>query len=127
MKKDEDSGGMWCLVMFDLPVKTKQQRNAATDFRNMLLDMGYGMVQYSVYARYTPTQAGNRATVQMIKAALPAQGYVRVLHVSDHQWSSALRFSNSEQLDDAETPELFTLFLIVKICCKPQKTAPLKK
>ena len=22
MKKDEDSDGMWCLVMFDLPVKT---------------------------------------------------------------------------------------------------------
>lgn len=24
MKVDEDSGGMWCLVMFDLPVKTKK-------------------------------------------------------------------------------------------------------
>ena len=62
MKRDEDSGGMWCLVMFDLPVKTKRQRHAATVFRNMLLDMGYGMVQYSVYVRYTPTQSGNRAT-----------------------------------------------------------------
>lgn len=58
MKRDEDSGGMWCLVMFDLPVKTKRQRHAATVFRNMLLDMGYGMVQYSVYVRYTPTQSG---------------------------------------------------------------------
>ena len=57
MKRDEDSGGMWCLVMFDLPVKTKRQRHAATVFRNMLLDMGYGMVQYSVYVRYTPTQS----------------------------------------------------------------------
>lgn len=110
MKKDEDSGGMWCLVMFDLPVKTKQQRSAATEFRHMLLDMGYSMVQYSIYARYTPTQAGNRATVQAIKAKLPAYGYVRILHVSDHQWSSALRFSNLKQQHKAETPELFTLF-----------------
>lgn len=101
---------MWCLVMFDLPVKTKQQRRAATEFRNMLLDMGYSMVQYSVYARYTPTQAGNRSTVQAIKAALPAHGYVRVLHISDHQWSSALRFSNFEQDLEEETPQLFTLF-----------------
>ena len=30
MKVDEDSGGMWCLVMFDLPVKTKVERHAAT-------------------------------------------------------------------------------------------------
>lgn len=110
MKTDEDSGGMWCLVMFDLPVKTKPQRRAATEFRNMLIDMGYSMVQYSVYARYTPTQAGNRATVQAIKTSLPAHGYVRILHISDHQWSSALRFSNLEQEDEAETPEVFTLF-----------------
>lgn len=46
MKVDEDSGGMWCLVMFDLPVKTKVERHAATVFRNMLLDMGYAMVQF---------------------------------------------------------------------------------
>lgn len=110
MKTDEDSGGMWCLVMFDLPVKTKQQRSAATEFRNMLLDMGYSMVQYSVYARYTPTQAGNRATVKAIKAALPERGYVRVLHISDHQWASALRYVNLEPEDEVETPELFTLF-----------------
>ena len=89
MKRDEDSGGMWCLVMFDLPVKTKRQRHAATVFRNMLLDMGYGMVQYSVYVRYTPTQSGNRATVKMIKDNLPANGLVRILHISDHQWSTA--------------------------------------
>ncbi|KAB7789531.1 CRISPR-associated protein Cas2 [Bifidobacterium leontopitheci] len=101
---------MWCLVMFDLPVKTKQQRSVATKFRNMLLDMGYSMVQYSVYARYTPTQAGNRATVKAIKAALPVQGYVRILHISDHQWSSALRFANLRQEDEMETPDMFTLF-----------------
>ncbi len=46
MKVDEDSGGMWCLVMFDLPVKTKVERHAATVFRNMLLDMVYAMVQF---------------------------------------------------------------------------------
>ena len=94
MKRDEDSGGMWCLVMFDLPVKTKRQRHAATVFRNMLLDMGYGMVQYSVYVRYTPTQSGNRATVKMIKDNLPANGLVRILHISDHHWSTDFLLEN---------------------------------
>lgn len=110
MKTDEDSGGMWCLVMFDLPVQTKKQRHSAVEFRNMLLDMGYGMVQYSVYVRYTPTQAGNRATVKAIKDNLPAQGSIRILHISDHQWSSSLRFSNLKQESESETPEVFTLF-----------------
>lgn len=110
MKTDEDSGGMWCLVMFDLPVKTKLQRHSATAFRHLLIDMGYSMVQYSVYVRYTPTQAGNRSTIQTLKANLPANGYIRVLHISDHQWSSSLRFSNMKREDENETPELFTLF-----------------
>lgn len=110
MKKDEDGNDMWCLVMFDLPVKTKSQRREATAFRNMLLDMGYSMVQYSVYARYTPTQAGNRSTVIAIKENLPADGIVRILHVSDHQWSTALRFSSSKRTTTNETPDYFTLF-----------------
>ncbi|KAB8293618.1 CRISPR-associated endonuclease Cas2 [Bifidobacterium avesanii] len=101
---------MWCLVMFDLPVKTKKQRHRATEFRNLLIDMGYAMVQYSVYVRYTPTQAGNRSTVQTIKEHLPPDGLVRVVHLSDHQWSSSLRFSSLKQESESETPELFTLF-----------------
>lgn len=110
MKKDEDSGGMWCLVMFDLPVKTKRQRREATQFRNLLLDMGYGMVQYSVYARYTPTQAGNRSTIQVIKENLPPKGHVRILHISDHQWSTSLRFSSMRRDVEGETPDVFTVF-----------------
>ena len=101
---------MWCLVMFDLPVKTKRQRRDATEFRNMLLDMGYSMVQFSVYVRYTPTQAGNRSTVKAIKENLPARGSVRILHISDHQWSSALRFSSRKRETENETPSLLTLF-----------------
>lgn len=110
MKIDEDSNGMWCLVMFDLPVATKQQRRAATVFRNMLVDMGYMMVQFSVYARYTPTQSGNRSTVKMVKENLPPKGQVRVIHISDKQWANALRFSNHVVETKIETPGVLTLF-----------------
>lgn len=101
---------MWCLVMFDLPVKTREQRREAMRFRNLLLDMGYSMVQFSVYARYTPTQSGNRSTVKMVKENLPLGGCVRILHVSDHQWSSALRFTNRHRETTEETPDVLQLF-----------------
>lgn len=110
MKKDEESGGMWCLVMFDLPVQTKKQRHAATQFRNLLLDMGYAMVQFSVYARYTPTQAGNRSTVEAIKENLPSKGKVRILHISDKQWSKALRFSNLREEKARDNTDMLLLF-----------------
>ena len=76
MKIDEDSGGMWCLVMFDLPVLTKKERHDAAVFRHVLQDMGYCMIQFSVYARYSPTADGNRTTVIKVKENLPPNGKV---------------------------------------------------
>lgn len=110
MKVHESSGGMWCLVMFDVPVKTVQQRRDATAFRNLLLDLGFAMVQFSVYARYTPTQAGNRAAVKAIKRGLPANGQVRVVHITDTQWASALRYSSRKEETEPEAPDILTLF-----------------
>jgi CRISPR-associated protein Cas2 len=43
----------WLIVLFDLPTDTKEERYQATRFRNRLLDLGYLMLQYSVYARCT--------------------------------------------------------------------------
>ena len=43
---------MWVVVYFDLPVTTKVERRRATGFRNMLLDEGFLMKQYSVYIRH---------------------------------------------------------------------------
>lgn len=42
---------MWMFVLFDLPVVEKEDRKAATDFRNYLLDDGFQMVQFSTYVR----------------------------------------------------------------------------
>ena len=42
---------MWLVVMFDLPVIEREERKAATAFRNDLLDMGFEMSQFSVYVR----------------------------------------------------------------------------
>src|SRR3546814_3979615 len=43
---------MWIFVMFDLPVGTKKQMHDATKFREFLLDQGFEMSQFSVYARF---------------------------------------------------------------------------
>jgi CRISPR-associated endonuclease Cas2 len=43
---------MWIFVMFDLPVGTKKEMREATRFRQFLLDQGFEMSQFSVYARF---------------------------------------------------------------------------
>lgn len=109
MKRDKDKG-MWTLVMYDLPIKTKEDAGATNRFNHLLADLGFFRVQYSVYARYTPTQSGGRSALTYIKAGLPPHGSVRVLCVTDTQWADSLRFIDKKQQNTPEQPGLLTLF-----------------
>lgn len=77
----------WLLVMFDLPVLTKTQRKTAADFRNCLLDDGYFMVQYSVYARACTDLDRMDKHRARLKECVPDAGNVRILFLTDSQWT----------------------------------------
>ncbi len=101
---------MWSLVMFDLPVKTRNQRRDATAFRNMLLDEGYQMAQFSVYVRFSPSVHSILPTIATIKRNLPEGGEVRILAVTDRQWATALRYANASEVTAERSPEQLTIF-----------------
>lgn len=42
---------MWIICMFDIPVRTRTEMRKATRFRNLLLDNGFVMKQFSVYIK----------------------------------------------------------------------------
>lgn len=101
---------MWLVVMFDLPVQTKKQRKTASSFRKLLLDVGFSMVQLSVYAKYKPTGSSGISAIRKVKANIPKGGMVRLLEVTDKQWTTMLRFSGGDVDDDPETPQQLTIF-----------------
>ena len=109
MKRDKDNG-MWTLVMYDLPITTREDAGAANRFNHLLSDLGFVRVQYSVYARYTPIQSGGRSALKYIQAGLPPHGNVRVLCVTDNQWSDSLKYIDKKQQTTDEQPGLLTLF-----------------
>lgn len=106
--KSEDA--VWSLVMFDLPVLTKAQRRRATKFRVLLLDLGYQRAQLSVYARFSPSVSSVIPAISTIKRNLPEGGEVRVFSITDHQWASALRFSNAKAQDAETAPSQLAIF-----------------
>lgn len=77
---------LWLFVFFDLPVKTKGERRAATRFRNFLKDDGYMMLQLSVYARVCRGEEAADKHVQRVTKNLPKKGSVRALQVTDKQY-----------------------------------------
>ena len=77
---------MWILVLFDLPVTTKTERSKATNFRNALLDLGFEMVQFSVYMKHCAGKE-QAATIQnKITAAVPEHGNIKLLFITDKQF-----------------------------------------
>lgn len=101
---------MWCIAMFDLPVQTKKQRGEATRFRNLLLDEGFWRVQYSVYVRYAPTVAGETRRIKTVKSNLPDGGEVRIVYVTDREWSQGLRFVNEVSTKPDSEPQQLLIF-----------------
>ena len=80
----------WILVMFDLPVMTDMERKTATKFRKFLLDDGYMMVNFSVYARACLNWEQMRKHVRRFEIVVPRSGNVRALFITDKQWKDAL-------------------------------------
>lgn len=79
---------MRILVMFDLPVKTREERRQATQFRNFLLKDGYHMVQFSVYARVCNGRDSVEAHRRRVLSALPPKGSVRMLVITEKQYGA---------------------------------------
>ena len=79
---------MRIIVFFDLPVKTKKQRREATRFRNFLLNDGYHILQFSVYARVCNGMDAVNKHRARVSANLPENGAIRLLVITEKQYES---------------------------------------
>ncbi len=83
---------MWLFVFFDLPVMTKKQKKVAAKFRNELLKDGFTMMQYSVYTRHCPSIENAEVHIKRVKAAVPEDGNITILTVTDKQYGNMISF-----------------------------------
>ena len=94
---------MWVVAMFDLPTDTSQARRQYAQFRKMLLEDGFTMMQYSVYIRSCPSQENADVHVQRVERNLPPDGEVRILTITDKQFER-MRIFWGELRTAAEKP-----------------------
>ena len=78
---------MRLLCMFDLPVETEEERRAYRIFRKNLMQEGFVMMQYSVYVRVCPSREYANRLENRIKKFIPGEGNVRLLCVTEKQYS----------------------------------------
>lgn len=102
----------WLIVAFDLPVLSKEQRKRATDFRKFLIDDGFQMIQFSVYARACVSFARQETHIERVKKHLPPEGSVRALFVTRSQWerSFIIQGSPASEVEAEDLPEQIQLW-----------------
>lgn len=100
---------MWIIAMFDLPTETPADRAQYRKFREFLLDDGFIMLQYSVYARHCGSQENARTHVNRVIKKLPLDGEVRVLKLTSKQFAEMKIFwgRKSGILEEEPTQYLF--------------------
>lgn len=96
--------------MFDLPVHTKKARKRYAQFRKALLEDGFSMLQYSVYARYCSGEEAAMTHRRRIRAALPPEGHVRVLGVTDRQFGKMENYVGQSRHSGEKPPAQLSLF-----------------
>ncbi|RNL86697.1 CRISPR-associated endonuclease Cas2 [Sinomicrobium pectinilyticum] len=101
---------MWVLVLFDLPTETKRDRQVATRFRKNLLDDGFSMFQFSIYMRFCPSRENAEVHTKRVKNALPKQGKVCIMQITDKQFGMIELFHGQKEMEPEKPSQQLELF-----------------
>ena len=101
---------MWMFVMFDLPVTDAKARRQYARFRKRLLKEGFSMLQYSVYARSFPSEEASQAYRARVNGALPPEGQVRVVSITDRQFGKMEVYVGRSRRVPEKPPDQLMLF-----------------
>lgn len=101
---------MWVWALFDLPVVLPKERKRATRFRKHLLDLGFEMVQFSVYTRFAASKRRAEALARKVGEAVPPHGKVDILFFTDKQYELIQTWRGKSESELAKKPPQLELF-----------------
>jgi CRISPR-associated protein Cas2 len=101
---------VWIFVLFDLPVISTDDRRDYARFRKKLLQKGFTMLQFSVYAKHLPSDDAAESIKQQVFGDLPPKGQVRFLQVTDYQFSHMEVYFGKKRKPIEDPPLQISLF-----------------
>lgn len=78
---------MRIIIMFDLPTESLEDKRNYRDFRKLLIENGFLMLQKSVYCKLALNGTKVRAVLARLRAQLPRQGLVQALVITEKQFA----------------------------------------
>lgn len=101
---------VWIVAMFDLPTDTPRARKEYSYFRKNLMQDGFSMVQYSVYARHCASEENADVHYKRVQGFLPPDGEVRLITVTDKQFERMAIFWGKMRKPTPPPPRQLELF-----------------
>lgn len=101
---------MWVWTLFDLPVVHDDERKRAARFRLDLLDLGFEMVQFSVYARHAASKEKADHLAAQVGSRVPAGGTVSILFFTDRQFALTRTYRGGTTRPPPKKPDQLVLF-----------------
>lgn len=96
--------------MFDLPMHDKPMRKAYALFRKRLMRDGFTKMQFSVYIRNCSSRENAEVHLRRVEEAVPEDGEVRVLTVTDKQFERMRVFWGKNHVAAEDAPAQLELF-----------------
>ena len=87
---------MRLILFFDLPMVTKKEIRVYNQFRKYLIREGYIMMQFSVYCKLFANRDAAAKHIAILKKNVPADGHVRVMMVTEKQYTKILLLAGSK-------------------------------
>jgi len=101
---------LWLFVYFDLPTETRADRKAYTRFRKNLLQDGFTMIQYSIYARHCASRENANVHKKRVRGFLPEKGNIILFEITDRQFGMMEFFGGRIKHQPPQTPQQLELF-----------------
>ena len=79
----------WMMVCFDLPTVDKQEQRQANRFRQGLLELGFFMLQESIYVRSCVSMERYPKHMASVESIAPDEGLINVFFLTDKQWGDS--------------------------------------
>ncbi|AXX64988.1 CRISPR-associated endonuclease Cas2 [Bombilactobacillus bombi] len=79
---------MRLIIMFDLPVETSTDRRNYRQFRKVLINEGFLMIQESIYGRIAVNKPAAEFMEERIAKQAPPRGLVQSLIITEKQYAN---------------------------------------
>lgn len=102
---------MRVLVLFDLPMETNMEKRQYTQFRKVLLNDGFTMIQYSIYMRFCRNAVDADKHIARIQQLTPNKGNIRVLCVTEKQYENMILIIGEKSPSEVLVNEQMTMVI----------------